>query len=106
MDGFRELGVWAEVVEQKLLGFGGCFPGEKRAMAAMNTYSRLLELQSVQCPMEAEENSKNSSWNPTVGDTRLRSLQVTSPHTIPFYSTADALYCSSTISPCTPSSTV
>lgn len=67
MDGFKELGVWAEVVEQKLLGFEGCFPGEKRAMAATNTYSRLLELQLAQCPMEAEENSKNSSWNPTVG---------------------------------------
>lgn len=39
MDGLKELNVWAEVVQQKALGFGRGSPGEKRAMAAKSTYS-------------------------------------------------------------------
>lgn len=83
MDGLRELGVWAEVVEWKFLGFGGCSPGEKRATAAMSTYSGSWSCSRRSVLWKPKMNSKNSSWNPAVGDTRLRSLQVTSPRSLP-----------------------
>lgn len=43
-------------------------------MAAMSTYSGSWRCSRRSVPWKWKSNSKNSSWNPTVGNTRLRSF--------------------------------
>lgn len=55
MDGFKELRVWADVVEQKLLGFGGMLTRREEGRGSHEHILGHLELQPPQCPMEAKE---------------------------------------------------
>lgn len=65
-------------------------------MATMSTYSGSWSCSRRSVPWKRKSNSINSSWNPTVGDTRLRSLQVTLPHPMPSaapaYLTMDSVF--------------
>lgn len=49
----------------------------------MSTYSGSWSCSRLRVPWKRKISSKNSFWNPTVGETGLRSLQVTLPRATP-----------------------